>query len=339
MSQVCFSCQPHSPSQLLNNDAEQIDLFCAANQMRPDDILVRGRAYALTSGVDLADILNVLNHQSASERHATIQVVNSLGEEAHVLAAFADKHLSREKLSIYNNLVGAGITAATTRLDGFGKSLVVYQNALLDLRSLQQSTGGRPAHARKLAAQRAVKNAYQLLQEQYLTELRRFAPEYYRAKNVGSALNNADRGITLAERRPRSPKTDPRLLVADKVQASRLAMLGRLLNKAGHGAIGLDAALRVQEINAVHREGGDWMRESSRQMTGFGLGGALGFSAGRAAMTGGAYFAAKAGLLVAGPLGWAVLGVVVLGSLGAGYMVGKYADQTGKWVADSIWDL
>jgi len=44
------------------------------------------------------------------------------------------------------------------------------------------------------------------------------------------------------------------------------------------------------------------------------------------------------GLNLAGPLGWAVLGILFLGSVAAGYCVGGWADTKGKNWSESIYN-
>lgn len=146
-----------------------------------------------------------------------------------------------------------------------------------------------------------------------------------------------DRAITLASRSTVAT-SDPRLFVADANDAGRMGSFSRALNNTGRLAVVVDAGLRANKIYTTHEGGGDWMRESAIQMVGFGAGGAAGGLTGKIVVGGGALLAAQAGLLVAGPVGWAVLGVVVGAGLLAGFAVGSYADKEGQGLAASIWD-
>lgn len=71
-------------------------------------------------------------------------------------------------------------------------------------------------------------------------------------------------------------------------------------------------------------------------MTGFGV--AAGGLSGKYTILGGTALAAKAGLLVAGPVGWVVLGVVVAVGVLAGVGAGSIADKRGQSIAAGIWD-
>ena len=94
--------------------------------------------------------------------------------------------------------------------------------------------------------------------------------------------------------------------------------------------------MRGIKIKAIKASGGDWMRESVRQISGFGFGGTIGIGIGRGTFAVGTLLAAKTGLLVAGPLGWLVLGGIFAASLGAGYLAGGRGDQLGQWFSNGI---
>lgn len=117
-----------------------------------------------------------------------------------------------------------------------------------------------------------------------------------------------------------------------------MASISKVLNNLGRTAVALDAGARVYGVTQTREEGGEWLRESAVQMTGFGAGGASAGLAGKAVFAGGSLLAVNAGLMVAGPAGWAVLGVIFCVSVVAGLGVGYYMDQIGQSVAELIWD-
>jgi len=236
-----------------------------------------------------------------------------------------------------NSAVGAASTAAVARLDAFEAKVVEYQTALRDLWQLSRNNRhGRGPAAAISQARAKVKQAFAALEKAYSAELSRYAPLAWRNKNRGDALSNAERGATLATRKPNSPKMDPRIQVANRVQASWLTSCTKTLKVAGNAALLLDAVLRAKGIVDIHNAGGDWMRESARQLTGFGAGAAAGIYIGGATITAGSAWAASAGLMVAGPIGWAVLGVVVAVGLVSGFAAGYFFDSAGKTFADWI---
>ncbi|PCM44902.1 hypothetical protein [Marinobacter sp. ANT_B65] len=114
--------------------------------------------------------------------------------------------------------------------------------------------------------------------------------------------------------------------------------VSRVLNNTGRLAIAFDAGFRANKVHTTYECGGDWMRESAVLMTGFGTAGVVGGLTGKYAVIGGTALAAQAGLIVAGPVGWAVLGVVVTVGVLAGLGAGLYADQKGQNFASMLWD-
>lgn len=341
MPTITFANQPITPSQLLANNPDLLEPFCRINRLDAERPIATGNAYSLDlNHPQTGQIVSSFNlRQTTRDRTIQQHLVNAMGADVHVLAAFTDKYFSFDNLTKINSMVGAAATAADTRLDAFEKAMIRFQEALFNLRQLeQQHLKGRSANGQRLTAIRRVKEAYAALETRYTVELSKLTNLRYRNKNAGDALSNADRAITLAKRNASSPNIDTRLLVNDKLQANRLTSLTKLVRGLGNAAVVADAGLRVQKVNEMRTEGGDWMRESAKQITGFGTGGAAGILVGRATMTGGIYLAAEAGLLVAGPVGWAVLGSVLLVSFYAGYVAGNTGDITGKWVANKLWE-
>jgi hypothetical protein len=184
-----------------------------------------------------------------------------------------------------------------------------------------------------------VREAYAELKTRYGIELQKFSPEAVRAKNRGTAFSNAERGITLATRNANSPKVDVRLNIEGQLQASQLARMAKLVNGLGNTAIVVDAGLRVVKVMDIEAEGGDWMREGAKQMTGFGFGAAAGMFFGKITFAGGAAIAVQAGLTLAGPVGWLVLGAIFATSFTVGYVVGSKADDLGQIASDRLMEI
>lgn len=337
MPDIFFAQRLTSASALVGDDPATLEAFLRSNGLTERETIQPGRAYSLaTDDIFTLSTLRRLNSLPMPERMCLARSAEAMGEEAHILKVFFETHLSPEKIQEINGLVGAGATAAFARLNGFQQALVKYQEALLNLTRAHKS-GGSGLGARRIQAENVARSAYQTLQKAYQTELNRISPEALRGKNRGNALSNADRGILLASRSS-SARPDARLFVADATDAGRMGSLSRILNNTGRLAIVADAGLRANKIHVTYENGGDWLRESSVQMTGFGTAGVVGGLTGKYAVIGGTALAAKAGLIVAGPVGWAVLGVVVTVGVLAGLGAGLYADQKGQNFASMLWD-
>lgn len=337
MPDIFFAQKPTSASALVGDDPATLEAFLRSNGLSEKETIQPGRAYSLaTDDIFTLSTLRKLNSLPTPERMCLARSAEAMGEEAHILKVFFETHLPPEKMQEINGLVGAGATAAFTRLNGFQQALVKYQEALLNLTRVHNASGPGVG-TRRIQAQTMARNAYRTLQEAYQTELNRISPEALRGKNRGNALSNADRGVLLASRSS-SARPDTRLFVADATDAGRMGSLSRILNNTGRLAVVADAGLRANKIHTTYENGGDWLRESSVQMTGFGTAGVVGGLAGKYTVIGGTALAAKAGLIVAGPVGWAVLGVVVTVGVLAGLGAGLYADQKGQNFASMLWD-
>jgi hypothetical protein len=333
MPEMLFVQDVTTPSALLNGlDQRATDDLCRVNNSTSGAFLQRGSIFSLDDDVRAANIRAQLNYLPAPERQCIGNITKMCGSETLALAAFLDRYFSPENIQKMNSVIGAGATAAVARLDGFETAVVNYQKALNGLRGLAASGNHGRGHAATVQkAKVRVREAYAELGRRYGVELQKFAPEALRAKNRGTAFSNAERGITLATRNPNSPKADVRLNVESQAQASKLARMGKLVNGLGHTAIAADGVLRVVKVMDIEAEGGDWMREGAKQMTGFGLGTASGLYVGGLAYTG--------LIALAGPVGWGVLGAIFAVSVTAGYIASTVGDAAGEKLSDRVWEL
>lgn len=336
--EIRFATKHHTPKDLVGENAVTLSSFRDVNGLQPNEYIPPGKAYTLDIESSQAKaIVNRLNRLPLKLRQTLAQSAQTLGDEIYRLAAFFEKNLSTI-LSQTNNVVGAASTAAHTRLTGFQSRLLEYQEAIVAFRSLQSSDSASPGMGtRRIQAENKVRSTYRALQAEYRSELDRLAPEVLRNKNKGNALSNADRAITLAKRSA-NKDIDPRLNVTTSAQAQRLSKLAGFLNSAGKAVLALDAGFRAYKVNTTHQQGGNWMREASVQMTGFGLGGFLGVAVGKATIVSGSYAVLQAGLLASGPLGWGALLAVVGAGLVLGFGAGMLGDSLGQGIAAITWD-
>jgi hypothetical protein len=338
MPELLILSTPARASDLLqglpDNDSK---LLCTANQVLPGTSLTNNSVFTLETDSLAVSVRNEFIRMPPAERQCVAGIADACGNETGVLAAFFDYHFSEHEIRNMNAAINAGSTAIGERLDPFKKAVVEYQKSLNKLRSLVVSgKNGRGHGASIIAAKQSVRATYAKLAQSYAIELQKFSPAAHRAKNRGTAFSNAERGITLATRKPRSPKADVRLNVEGQVQASQIARMGKLVNGVGVATIAIDGVVRITEVMDIAEDGGDWMRAGAREMTGFGLGTASGIGAGRAVFAGGTYLAVQAGLTFAGPVGWMVLGGIFAGSLVAGYLVSSHVDSEAQQLSTSL---
>lgn len=353
MPQIHFSRVPTTPRHLIGDEPASLSAFCKVNQLSPDSWIAPGRAYSLDyDDPTTTALLARMNSMPATEKRIVIDAVDTSGDHFNTTARFFEENFTPDKLDRLNGLAGAGATAISERLNGFQRAVVDYEKALLDVNraSRSHSVGGA---VRLYQAETNAKQAYERLKYAYQAELNRVSDPYLRLKNRGSALSNAPRGITLAKKSPHSRKVDPGVFVSGTEDVRRFGLYARITQVAGYLAVGTSAALGAEKVVATRAVGGDWLRESSRQMTRFGAGGAIGGYAGKwsAAVTtsvGGRAVGAlasrgliagagKAGLVATGPVGWGVLAVAVGVGLVVGWQVSERAGAAGESLADRLW--
>ncbi len=336
--ELLFLKEPAKASDVLHGlSTDDTQQLCTANQVMPGTSLPRSTVFSLESDSLSVSVRNQLNRVAPAERQCIAGVAEACGDETAVLAAFLDRYFGDENMAKLNAAIGAGATGAFERLNNFEKAVVTYQKSLNNLRSLVESGKYGRGHGQQvIEAKRSVRIAYAELAQRYAIELQSFSPEAHRAKNRGTAFSNAERGITLAKRKPRATKPDIRLNVEGQLQASQIAKMGKLINGLGTATIVADGVFRTTEVMGIAEEGGDWMRAGAREMTGFGLGTVFGLGAGKLTFAGGTYLAVQAGLTFAGPVGWMLLGGIFAGSLVVGYFIGTNMDNFGQSVSGAL---
>ncbi|GAB3108176.1 hypothetical protein G8770_23705 [Aestuariicella hydrocarbonica] len=184
--------------------------------------------------------------------------------------------------------------------------------------------GGITAAQRKMELRNQVIAAYEKLNHYYQQELRRIVPAERFMKNKGSALSNAQRGITLAER-PRGRG----IHVANAHEGQQISRLAKGIRYAGRGAVVLDAGFRVNTVHNTYADGGNWQREWAVQTGGFLGASATGTLVGRAA------FLASRIALMATPWDWAFL---IGSTIVAGAYLAYQADNGMKGISGELWD-
>jgi hypothetical protein len=211
-------------------------------------------------------------------------------------------------------------------MSSFESAVRNYENALFALHEFNRRRGGSGTERAQL--EQTVKIRYNQLNQKFQVEMARIVPRADIAKNRGTALTSTERGIELTRH-----SKGRGLHVTDQIQAGGLVKFSRAIRFVGNGAVVLDAGLRANDVRRTHQAGGDWMRETSVQLTGFGFSGAAGGAAGKYAVIGGAMLVAKMGLALT-PWGWVVL---IGAGVAVGFAAGYYGDQAGKGFSSWIW--
>ncbi|WP_439134485.1 hypothetical protein [Pseudomaricurvus sp.] len=331
MPDLFFPTTSTRPAHLCDSKPETLQQFLACNPQVKDQNqwLSPHVAYDMsgTATPSTGAILREMNQLPIHQRANLSACVADFGDETSVLAKFYDQHLAGLDLTTTaqnsNGLAGMGMTALGARTDSFHTAVLQYQQALVQLNDYHRV--GRVAAQRKLELRNKVIAAYERLNQYYQQELRRIVPADRFTKNKGSALSNAERGITLAER-PRGRG----IHVATALEGQQISRFAKGIRYAGRGAIALDAGFRINTVHNTYVNGGDWQREVAVQSGGMTASALTGWLTGRAA-----FFALSRIALMATPWGWAFL---IGSSIVTGAVLAYQADQNVQSRVGNLWD-
>ncbi len=337
MPSVFFSANRKPISEVVGNDATLVESFKRANGIASGDILYAGQAYTLDfESLESRMITSRFNKMCLKERVTLQNMVATNGENLYSEINFYNRYLTHAALSDVNSLVGVTGDANKARLDDFQKALLNYQNALLDLQQGKYNKTPMPYSGKHLA-ETMVRRAYKELVEQHKTTMQSIVSASALNRNKGNALSNAERGVLLATR-SQGRKVDPRLMVHDAFTANKVAKYAGVIAKiSGPLTLVVDGTLRYGNVVTVREAGGDWHRESVIQLAG--LSGAVTGAtlAGYAAAYAGKFVVTAAAL--SGPIGWALMGIVVIGSIAFSFYSGNVVGSKFENAAAVGYDL
>lgn len=292
------------------NDSETLRLFEMLKQVPPaerKDIAHLNKDFG-------AEVVDALAEFYQLQLSPAIQSVNNFTQNTAI------PYLKREM----TGYAGAAATAVESRLKGFSGYVAKYQLALEQYRAAYASKANaveRRALAEKVSTAQADVNKH------FQGEIKRImATNAAKTGSRGTVWTNPERAMGLA----RGSKTDTAIKLQSGHNFKRVQQFQRSSNLLGKGVIALDAGLRISNVHNTYQTGGDWQRELSREMAGFGFGVAVGAYLGAAATT------ALTLALVATPAGWVV---AIIGGLAVGLLSGKMADKIGKDLADTLYNL
>lgn len=324
MSEFFFPHQ-HIPAKELfaAGDQEAIDRFLQQNAECSSGLRAQSPYCSEFSSAHDPLILRHLQQLPSSHRRQLSCTIDEFGEETHALAEFYDRHLANFDLEATAGLVGSSASANGARLTAFQRTMVDYQQALIKLN--EHKDNGRAGMASRVELESMARRKYATMARRYRVELNSVARPEFRNTNWGHILNNADRGITLANRHRRS-----KLSIDNVAQVQRLDRLARGVRFAGNGVVVLDAGIRLRSVHESYQRNENWQRELALETTGFGVGGAGGIIAGKATV--GALTAIGLG---ATPVGW----VVMIGAaITTGVVAGGIGNTVGKWFSSLVYD-
>jgi hypothetical protein len=291
---------------------------------RADNILLPHQPYLMTCAPGDGQTLQALHRFSAHELH-NLQQIAAEYDELTLALAYVSEELIKPVMQLLDDhgTTGAGaiVGAANSKYSVFQRSIVHYQQALLDLHGASQAkaqaSGARTkgAHNSVIAAKEAyARRMHTELELRFKAQLQRYASNLG-ARAQRSALLNADRGIDIASSGRKNHKNGQSLRFANSQQVNTVHRLVNGSQMLGRGVLALDFGLRGVRVHNAD----DKLREGIVQYSGFTAGAATGYAFGKGATLAISRISLA---LTLTPAGWVVLvgSAIVLGFLAASYM-------------------
>lgn len=341
MADILLNTRPQHTNTLFADaafaDKNWQQQFYRNNRSIVADILQPYQPYMLNTGAaDTHDFYSQMCTIPATQREVISHAVESIGSDNTLaLATMYEEH-------IYPHLQADGVTASGAMAGALSESRSNLINSMKDYeKTLLQILDARKNGANRAALvtlEQRVRVQHAKLQHTFEYQLQRHAANY-KSPRARSALASAERGINIARSGRINSRTMTKLEISKSSDVKALRHMSARASYLGNGLIAVDAGFRVHNVLDAKRNGEDYQRVAVQEMTGFGLGTAVGLGTAKAGFAAGVVVATKIGAALSWtPAGWIILASAGIAALGIGFFSAKYADSMGKRVAGNIYD-
>lgn len=319
MAEILLCSQPTSSHHLSNQCGINTSDVLGLNHGTSLDTLQAYTPYMIGENLTGFDrnLLGQLNSRPVT--HNLTNLCLSHGEDNTLALAEIMSNLQNSGVA----MMGASTSLYGNRMQGFGKAVEKYQQALLAYRDAIKSGPS----ARVVAKEKAFR-AFNEMQRRFRNELS-VVTSTSRARR-GTVLGNPTRGTNIA----RSSRSVAKLNITNQVQASQLVRYGKQAKFLGNGLVLVDLGNRVGNIHTSYKAGGNWERDLFIESSG------LFATVSTGVITAKAGVAALGFLVAATPIGWVGLivgGLVVAGTSAAATMaVNDYSKNNSGNLYDKI---
>lgn len=301
---------------------------------RADNMLLPHQPYLMTCAPGDQQTLQALNRFSSSELARLQQIAAEYDDATLAIAYVTEEQINpvMELLDKYGTTAaGAMLAAANSKYTAFQRSIVRYQQALLDLHDASQAkanaNGARTkgAHNAVIAAKQAhAKRMHADMVQRFQAQLQRYQANL-KSGASRSALLSAERGINVARSGRSNRRTGQTLRFANNQQVATVQRFVKGSDLVGRGVLMLDFGLRTNKVLTTQ---GDAGRMAATQYSGFLANAGTGFLV--------AVGTKAIGMaLVLSPLGW----VVLIGAAAVvGFTAATLADNWAQNVSGKIYD-
>lgn len=302
--------------QIFANQPDLLEQFRKYSN-RTDNALLPHQPYLTSCEPGDGLTLQALKRFTSPELQHLQQVAQEY-DELTVALAYVSEELIKPVMQLLDQhgTTGAGaiVGAANSKYTVFQRSIVRYQQALLDLHEASQAkaqaSGARTkgAHNSVIAAKEAyARRMHAEMELRFKVQLQRYAANLgARAKR--SVFLNADRGINIARSGRSNEKNGQSLRFANSQQVNTVHRFVNGSQMLGRGVLALDFGLRGVKVHNAD----DKLREGIVQYSGFAAGAATGYAFGKGATLAISRISLA---LTLTPAGWVVLvgSAIVLG--------------------------
>ena len=341
MADILLNTRPQHTNTLFADaafaDKNWQQQFYRNNRSIVADILQPYQPYVLNAGsADAHDFYSQMCTIPPTQREVISHAVESIGSDNTLaLAALYEEH-------IYPYLQADGITASGAMAGALSESRSNLINSMKDYeKTLLQILDARKNGANRAALvtlEQRARVQHAKLQQTFEYQLQRYVANY-KSPRARSALASAERGINIARSGRINSRTMTKLEISKSSDVKALRHMSARASYLGNGLIAVDAGFRVHNVLDAKRNGEDYQRVAVQEMTGFGLGTAVGLGTAKAGFAAGVVVATKIGAALSWtPAGWIILAGAGIAALGIGFFSAKYADSMGKRVAGNIYD-
>ncbi|WDE13496.1 hypothetical protein [Thalassomonas haliotis] len=221
-----------------------------------------------------------------------------------------------------HGLAGAAATALESRLTGFAKASIQYQQAL---DTLQKAYQAKVRGIELVKLEQAATSLNKELNAKFGAELNKYMGSA-KAGRRGTVWSNPERGVNLAKSARNAKPID----LSSTRSFAVIKRFEKVARRGGKGIILLDAGIRAVNVYDESEAGNDWQRSTVLEVTGFGASTAAGALVGTHVVS-----AALGVAMLSTPVGWFF---VIGAGLAAGYSAAKLGDWAGKQVAGYAYD-
>ena len=334
MPEIYFSRSNQRAEQIFADQPDLLAQYQSASNRR-NDFLFPNQPYLMSCAPGDEATLQAFNRFSHPELQRLQQIAAAYDDATLAIAYVTEEQINpvMALLDEYGlTAAGALVGAANSKYTAFQRSILGYQQALVDLhdasQAKSQASGARTkgAHNSVIATKQAhAKRMHADMVQRFQAQLQRYQANL-KSSASRSALLNADRGINIARSGRSGRQTSQSLHFANSQQVATVQRFVNGTQIIGRGLLVLDFSSRTHKVMTTQ---GDATRMGITQYSGFAAGALTGYAFGKGSVVA---ISAMSLALTLSPAGWVFLigSAAVLGFTAATAMDNFFQERSGR---------